>query len=55
LVVGLAVFPMMMRWINRRRRRAGLEHVAVPFAFGFFLDLALVAAARLPSSITSQI
>src|SRR4051794_18920375 len=41
LVVALAVFPMMMRWLNRRRRRASLEHVAAPFAFGFFLDLAV--------------
>jgi hypothetical protein len=55
VVVGLAVFPMMMRWLNRRRRRASLEHVAAPFAFGFFLDLAVVAAVRIPASITSQV
>jgi hypothetical protein len=53
IVVGLAVFPMMMRWLNRYRQRAGLEHIASPFAFGFFLDLAIVEAARIPSAFTS--
>jgi hypothetical protein len=55
VVVGLAVFPMMMRWLNRRRRRAGLEHIAGPFAFGFFLDLAVLAATKIPASITSSV
>jgi hypothetical protein len=55
IVVALAVFPMMMRWLNRRRRRASLEHVAAPFAFGFFLDLAVIAATKLPASITSSV
>ena len=32
-----------------------LETVAAPFAFGFFLDLAIVAATKLPASVTSHI
>jgi hypothetical protein len=43
LVVGLAVFPPMMRWLNRRQRKVGLEHIALPFAFGFFLNLVSLA------------
>jgi len=55
IVVALAVFPMAMRWLNRRRRRAGLEHVAGPFAFGFFLNLAVVGAAKIPASFFSRL
>jgi hypothetical protein len=55
LVVALAVFPMMMRWINRRRRRASLEHIAAPFAFGFFLDLAMLALVKVPATFTSRV
>jgi hypothetical protein len=47
VVISLAVFPMLMRSLNRRRPRAGLLHVAVPFAFGFFLNLASVSVYRL--------
>jgi ABC-type amino acid transport system permease subunit len=54
LVVALAVFPMMMRWLNRRRRRAGFEHITAPFAFGFFVDLAVLAAAKIPATFTTH-
>lgn len=43
VIIGLAVFPWFMRRVNKKRPRPGLEHVALPFAFGFFLDLTTVA------------
>jgi hypothetical protein len=42
--LGLAVFPYTMRRLNRLRPQPGLEHVALPFGLGFFLDLAQVTA-----------
>ncbi len=36
LCVGLALFALFMRWINRRKPQRGLLHVAVPYGFGFF-------------------
>lgn len=44
LVISLALFPMLMRRLNRRRPRPDLVQLTVPFAFGFFLDLASVSA-----------
>ena len=44
MVLALAVFPSAIRWLNRLKPDPGLEHVALPFALGFFLDLAKVAA-----------
>jgi hypothetical protein len=44
LVISFALFSMLMRRFNKRRPRPGLLHVTVPFAFGFFLDLAKVSA-----------
>src|SRR6516225_4436584 len=35
LVISFALFPMLMRRLNRRRPRPGLLHVTIPFAFGF--------------------
>ena len=37
-IVGLAVFPPAMRWLNRKRRRPSVEHILGSFTFGFFLD-----------------
>ena len=49
IVLALACFPMAMRWINGRRQVVGLNVVALPFAFGFFLDLASLAAVKIPA------
>jgi hypothetical protein len=38
-IIGLAVFPPIMRWLNRSRRHPGWEHVITAFGVGFFLDL----------------
>lgn len=45
IAVGLAVLPGLMRWLNRVSPKPGLQHVAVPFSLGFFLDLTQVLAA----------
>jgi len=48
-VIGLALFPPVMRWLNRRRKRPSFEHVLTAFSIGFFIDLAAagsVMAAR---------
>jgi hypothetical protein len=42
--LGLALFPYTMRRLNQLRPQPGLEHVALPFGLGFFLDLAQVTA-----------
>jgi hypothetical protein len=42
--LGLAIFPYTMRRLNQLRPQPGLEHVALPFGLGFFLDLAQVTA-----------
>lgn len=47
LVIALATFPLLMKWLNRRRPKVGLEHFATSFAFGFFLDLAAVSALKI--------
>lgn len=44
LVISFALFPLVMRHLNRRRPRPNLIHLATPFAFGFFLDLARFSA-----------
>ena len=43
-VIALAVFRPFMRWFNKYRPTFGFEHFAASFGFGFFLDLARVAA-----------
>ena len=45
-VVGLAILPGTMRWLNRIPRRPGLAHVAVPFSLGFFVDLGQVLTTK---------
>ncbi|MGO9572446.1 MAG: hypothetical protein ACLP5H_33435 [Desulfomonilaceae bacterium] len=42
-VIVLAVFPWAMRGITKLRPIPGLEVIAFPFSFGFFLDLARLA------------
>jgi len=38
--ISLAVFPVTMRLITRKLKpRPGMEAIAYPFSFGFFLDL----------------
>ncbi len=44
--IGVAVLPSLMRWLNRVSRRPGLQHVAVPFSLGFFIDLTQVLTSR---------
>jgi hypothetical protein len=44
LVISFALFPMLMRRLNRWQPRPGLLQAATPFAFGFFLNLATVSA-----------
>ncbi len=53
LVISFALFPTLMRRLNRKRQRPGLEHIATPFAFGFFLDLVKVSAYRLAVHVFS--
>lgn len=38
--VGLAILPALMRWLNKISNKPGLQHLAVPFSLGFFLDYA---------------
>jgi hypothetical protein len=38
-VLGLAIFPVMMRWFNRKFRQPSWEHILFAFSIGFFLDL----------------
>lgn len=35
-IVSLAVFPALMRYLNRIKPEPGLIHVALPFSLGFF-------------------
>jgi len=42
-VISFAIFPILMRQVNRRRPRPGLLQVTIPFGFGFFLNLAGVS------------
>jgi|GraSoiStandDraft_5_1057265.scaffolds.fasta_scaffold115275_2 hypothetical protein len=46
-IIGLALFPPIMRWLNRHRRKPGAEHVVSAFGYGFFVDLASAGAAAL--------
>jgi hypothetical protein len=46
-IIGLALFPPVMRWFNSRRRKPSVEHVVTAFSFGFFVDLASAGAAAL--------
>jgi hypothetical protein len=46
-IIGLALFPPVMRWLNTRRRKPSGEHLVTAFSFGFFVDLASAGAAAL--------
>jgi len=46
-VIGFAVFPPFMQWFNHRRPGSGLAHYASAFTFGFFVDLANLAAVKI--------
>lgn len=46
-IIGLALFPPVMRWLNGRRRKPSGEHLVTAFSFGFFVDLASAGAAAL--------
>jgi hypothetical protein len=39
LIVGLALLPPVMRWLNRGRTRVTWESVFAAFSIGFFIDL----------------
>ena len=43
LVIGLALFPLWMKWLNKKRRKPNWEHVLWAFSFGFFIDLSTAA------------
>jgi len=45
-IVSLAVMPGLMRWLNRASPSPTLQHAAVPFSLGFFLDYAQVLASK---------
>jgi hypothetical protein len=44
-IIGLALFPPIMRWINKRRRKPSAQQIVSAFSFGFFVDLASAGAA----------
>ena len=46
-VIALATFGPFMKWFSTRRPIGSLEHLATAFAFGFFLDLAGLAAHKI--------
>jgi hypothetical protein len=39
LVIGSAVFPLVMNRLNKARPRPSFEHALVAFSMGFFVDL----------------
>ena len=39
LIIGLAVFPPVMRRLNHSRRKPSVEHAIAAFSLGFFIDL----------------
>jgi hypothetical protein len=41
LLIALAVFSPAIRYLNRHRKKPGMEHVLASFSLGFFLNLAL--------------
>ncbi len=43
-VIALAVLPWASRGVAKLHPHAGLEVIAFPFSFGFFLDLTALAA-----------
>lgn len=50
VLLALFLLPLVMRVMNRLLKRPGLAHVAMPLAFGFFLNVAqLLAATHVPA------
>jgi hypothetical protein len=39
-IIGLALFPPVIRYINKKREKPGVEHAIAAFGLGFFVDLA---------------
>jgi len=39
-IIGLALFPPIMRFFNKKDKKPGIEHVILAFGIGFFIDLA---------------
>jgi hypothetical protein len=39
-IIGLALFPPIMRFVNKRRQKPGIEQAITAFGVGFFVDLA---------------
>jgi hypothetical protein len=39
LLIGLAIFPPVMRYLNKQRRKPSWEHTLTAFSAGFFVDL----------------
>jgi hypothetical protein len=39
-IIGLALFPPIMRFFNKKNKKPGFEHVVLAFGIGFFVDLA---------------
>lgn len=39
-IIGLALFPPIMRFFNKKDKKPGFEHVVLAFGIGFFVDLA---------------
>jgi hypothetical protein len=37
--VSLALFPLLMRWFNRKWKQPSWEHVMWAYSLGFFVDL----------------
>jgi uncharacterized membrane protein YczE len=38
-VIGLALLPPIIRWLNKRRKEPSFEQVLAAFSVGFFVDL----------------
>ncbi len=38
-VIGLALLPPIIRWLNKRRKEPSLEQALTAFSVGFFVDL----------------
>jgi hypothetical protein len=45
LIIGLALFPPLMKWINSKRRKPSAQHLVSAFSYGFFIDLAAAGVA----------
>ena len=50
-LVGIAVFPVIIRWFNRLRTKASVEHLVFAYSSGFFIDLTATALVGLVPGI----